>query len=560
MRYIIFILGILISLPSWGQGEYPPNYFQSPLNIPLQLAGNFGEFRPNHFHTGLDFKTQQVENLPVFAAAEGFVSRISISHSGYGNCLHVRHPNGFTTVYAHLNSFDMRIAQYVLQQQLQQEKWNIDINIDTPILAYDKGAQIALSGNTGGSVAPHLHFEIRNTETQHVVNGMHFAFDIADKTPPIVRQVGFYNAQLSVYQQTPLVKSLIKKDNNYTLNGVSVLPYIQLKLGVIADDYMDQSTNNLGVYQVMMKVDGKMVFETKVDELNFAHNKSINGYTDFKYRSQKKQWMQLLFRSANNHLSFYKVLENNATIDLSDQTAKNIELVLLDYDGNESIVNFTVQYDATLENKTLVVQNEFDVVNQPRIWSNTYYKFLSDGYAFYDQLVFQPVLGEQKQWSYGLQLHDQSIPLAQPQELYLKLLHPIPFKWHSKLVFRHEVKAQSLPGAQAQKGMKASFKEGFAFAKVKTLGYYYADIDTVAPVITIKQNNAKGIVVQVTEETTSIQQFKAFLDGKFVVFSRKGNVFTSDLTSFTAQSGNLEIVVQDENANEKRTTISVKLT
>ncbi|MFZ3274770.1 MAG: M23 family peptidase, partial [Lutibacter sp.] len=66
------------------QNTYPTDYFGSPLDIPLVLAGTFAELRPNHFHAGLDIKTQQREGLNVCASAGGYVSRIKISHWGYG--------------------------------------------------------------------------------------------------------------------------------------------------------------------------------------------------------------------------------------------------------------------------------------------------------------------------------------------------------------------------------------------------------------------------------------------------------------------------------------------
>lgn len=551
MRFLLVLFFSWIGMVT-TQAQYDKGYFRSPLGIPLYLAGNFGEFRPNHFHTGLDFKTNQVENLPVYAVADGFVSRIAVSHSGYGYCLYVQHPNGFTSVYAHLNSFDQRISNYLLEQQRKKEQWNVDVTVDSGKLVYKKGDQIALSGNTGGSIAPHLHFEIRNTLTEKVINGMHFGFPIVDKLAPVMRQVGIYDAAKSVYMQEPLIRSVS------SLQGKEwVVKVPSVRLGVIAEDFMNNSTNTLGIYKTELIVDGNLIVQTEMNELDFANNKSINGYTDYKYRATNKDWMQVLYRSQNNPLDFYKKLENNGVVDLVANKKRHIIIKLHDYDNNFNEVSFYLVYEPQgIDIKVVTAISSL----QPFKYRNTYYQFNNDGYAFYDEVPISiDVHPAVNKWSKVISVHQQNIPLAKPQELYLKLLHPIPFQWYGKLVFRHEVKAQALPGAQAQSGMKATIKNGQAFALIKTLGNYYVDIDTLAPKIKVITNNTNMVQVQVTEETTNIKSFKAYLNDKFVVFSRKGNVFTSEVPSFYEKKGVLKIIVADDNDNKSEVTVPVAL-
>ncbi len=552
-RIIFGYFLLLSSVILYAQQPYPQGYFKSPLGIELELAGNFGEFRPNHFHTGLDFKTQQKENLPVYAAAEGFVSRIAISHSGYGNCLYLQHPNGYTTVYAHLNTFDARIAAYVKTQQEQAEKWNIDVTLDTPLLYYQQGAQIALSGNTGGSVAPHLHFEIRNTATERVVNAMHFNFPIKDQVAPIIYQVGVYDAQRSIYTQAPFTYAATKnKEGAYTIaNGISV-PYHMVRLGLIAQDFMNQSVNTLGVYKTSLWVDDKLLLTTQIDELDFATNRCINAYADYQYRSQTNAWMQLLFKSQNNELNFYQTLVDNGVVALEPGTERSVKIAVSDFYGNTSELSFKIR-SATTQHLATATDT---------LWrageSNTYYskyvKFITKANAFYDDVPMKivPLLSENA-LGYGVRLHTSSVPLAQPQELYVKLLYPLAFELRSKLVFRHEVKAQFLPGANPQSGIKAVFKEGYAFALIKTLGMYQVGIDTLAPKISevskVQIDGKAAIKVQVQEESTSIKYFKAYLDGKFVVFERKGAVFTHQLATSLPKGAVLTIRASDENDN-----------
>src|SRR5689334_9775979 len=139
---------------------YPRDYFRDPLDIPIQLVSNFGELRTNHFHMGLDIRTQGRENLPVHAAAEGYISRIKIEKGGFGNAIYINHPNGYTTLYAHLNSFYPELYNYIKTKEYKEEKWEQDFDLPATLFPVKKGQLIALSGNTGASEGPHLHFEI----------------------------------------------------------------------------------------------------------------------------------------------------------------------------------------------------------------------------------------------------------------------------------------------------------------------------------------------------------------------------------------------------------------
>ncbi len=561
LRSLALLAALLYSQGTRSQAAYPKGYFRNPMDIPIDLAGNFGEFRPNHFHTGLDIKTSQKEDLPVYAAAEGFISRVSVSHSGYGNCLYLQHPNGYTTVYAHLNSFDEKIQQAVLQQQLLARQWNVDFEPDSATLYYSKGQRIAYSGNTGGSVAPHLHFEIRNTASRHVINALHFQFDIRDATPPVIRKAAVYNAAASIYLQSPSLLTAVKAPGNqYIIPQTVITTDPVIKLGLIADDYMDNSTNNLGVYKTEMYVDGQLLYRTQMDELDFAENRCINGYTDYKYKAEQQAWIQLLSRSYNNGLSFYKVLERNGEIDLSDGRVKSIRIVVSDFNGNTSELRFGVQCmqpsGAPAVSRARKVTDAFD-------YRDRHYVFKTDAYAFYDDVL----LDIRKQpgsspWSCLLQLHHNRIPLASAQELYIRLLRPVPFELRKKLVLIHEVKAQALPGAQPQTGLKASFVNGYAFARIRTMGHYFVTIDTVAPRIIAavpsewKPNTTVRVTVQ--EESTGIRSFKAFLGDQFLVFSRKGNTFSYQVPAGLPKGRHtLRITTEDENENRREQAFQV---
>jgi len=162
-----FILCCLVSF-TLGLNQpqsYPQKFFRDPLDIPMDLSANFGELRPNHWHMGLDIRTNQKSNLPVYAAADGYVSKVRIEPFGFGRVIYISHPNGLTTLYAHLNNFYPELEQYITEKQYELESWRVDLQIPRNLLQVKKGQFIAYSGNNGASQGPHLHFEIRDSRS-----------------------------------------------------------------------------------------------------------------------------------------------------------------------------------------------------------------------------------------------------------------------------------------------------------------------------------------------------------------------------------------------------------
>ena len=177
----LFVWGILIislSFSLQAQRAIPP------LEIPLLLSGNFGEFRGSHFHAGLDIKTKGRQGFKVKSILAGSIRRIKVSTSGYGKTLYVEHANGTTSVYAHLQKFAPKIEKIVKQLQYQKERFLIQSYHKNNELIVKQGEVIGYSGNTGGSLGPHLHFELRDSKTQMPLNPLTLNFDIKDNQRP----------------------------------------------------------------------------------------------------------------------------------------------------------------------------------------------------------------------------------------------------------------------------------------------------------------------------------------------------------------------------------------
>ena len=209
MKFLRFLL-LFVTFAS-AQNQFPNDFFRSPLDIPMQLSGNFGELRPNHFHAGFDFKTNQREGLNVYASGDGYISRIKISTAGYGKAIYITHPNGYTSVYGHLQKAIGKIQDKIIELQYAEKSYEIEAFFKPDELPVTKGEIIALSGNTGGSEGPHLHFEFRENKTEQIVNPLFFGLNIKDTRNPTVANLLVYpidNNSVANESKRPVILSL----------------------------------------------------------------------------------------------------------------------------------------------------------------------------------------------------------------------------------------------------------------------------------------------------------------------------------------------------------------
>jgi murein DD-endopeptidase MepM/ murein hydrolase activator NlpD len=181
------------------QKNYPKNYFGWPLKLKPDIVANFGELRPNHYHMGLDCRTDAKVNQIVVAAADGYITRVTIEPFGFGRCIVINHPNGYSTLYAHLNNFNPALEKYVTAQQYKLQSWKVDLKIPEGMFPVKKGEFISYSGSTGGSQGPHTHFEIRETKTDKVLNPMLFGMPIPDNVPPTILRLYVYDRNINDY-------------------------------------------------------------------------------------------------------------------------------------------------------------------------------------------------------------------------------------------------------------------------------------------------------------------------------------------------------------------------
>lgn len=356
MKILGFLL--LFSMAVFGQNQYPKDYFPSPLDIPLLLSGNFGELRPNHIHSGFDFKTQKKEGFNVYAAADGFVSRIKISEIGYGKAIYITHPNGFTSVYGHLQSGFGEIEKFIKNEQYKAKSYEIDINLSPDDLIVKKGDVIAISGNTGGSDGPHLHFEIRDTKSEKIINPMYFGFAsaIPDTKRPVINSLWVYpldeNSIVNQSKRPISVNLSLQDDGSYLAE--KVLATGKIGFGITNVDFDDVSWNANGEFRVQTYLNGKDDFGYLFDTFAFDETRYVNALIDYERYKKLGQRVKRLFMKNPYPLSIIKPGDSKGIITVSGNLTQNYRIEVTDFNGNTTKVFIPIQY-STMPAKILEV-------------------------------------------------------------------------------------------------------------------------------------------------------------------------------------------------------------
>ncbi|MBL7901442.1 MAG: M23 family metallopeptidase [Bacteroidia bacterium] len=299
-----------------------------PLDSPRVLTGNFGELRPNHFHTGLDFSTNGKENLQVYAIEEGYVSRIRVSPYGYGKALYITHANGKVSVYAHLNTFSLKIDKALKQEQYAKQSFEVDFYPKPWSLFVRKNEIIALSGNTGGSSGPHLHFELRDEKTEITINPLSI-YHVQDNILPVLQQLAFYD--LSDSLQPALIRNVKTEDINLSADTLD-LPGSLIGIAFEAYDQYLKKGNHNNVYETKVFLDNKLIYHHRLNEMDFADFRYVNEFCD--YRNHSK--FQKCFLPALYPHYLYPETQNKGRIILRDSKSHTLRLVLADESGNQT--------------------------------------------------------------------------------------------------------------------------------------------------------------------------------------------------------------------------------
>lgn len=517
MKKIITALFLLLPLHIVAQQEY-----RSPLDIPIYLAANFGELRPNHFHSGIDLKTDGVINKPVYAIEEGFVSRISVSPSGYGLAIYIDHPSGETSLCGHLEKFAPKIAEYVKEKQYEQQSFAIDIRLAPTTFPVKKGELVAFSGNTGSSMGPHVHFEIRETKTQRALDPLVFyKKQIKDTQPPLINGIALYpqpgegsvNNKGGVYR-TNIAKS---KSGEYLKPQDTISAWGKIGLGISAIDKMDGTNNIYGVKKVRLLCDEQEVFSSDISSFLFEQSRMINSMIDFNYWYIHKRFYMKSFVEPANKLPIYKTV-NSGYINIDQEKAYNMHYELEDIYGNKTTYRFTV----IGKKQEIPIQRPCSLA---MVWyqdnhyiSKTFTLDIPKDYL-YDNIGF--VLKKKDSPDYFSQIysvHDSYVPLND----YCRMRLEISKDTHVNKK-QYGVVTISSKGGESWAG--GVYKDGYMEVMIRELGHTYAvTYDNKAPIITpfmpAKWIVNQKISIKASDDKSGIASYKGTIDGEYVLFER----------------------------------------
>lgn len=490
--------------------EKTGNPFISPFDFPLLLSGNFGELRSNHFHGGVDFKTQGVVGKPIRCIADGYISRVTVTPGGYGQAVYITHGNGFTSVYGHLLKFSAEVQKEVETYQYGHESFVVDMEFEPGKFPLKQGEVFAWAGNEGYSFGPHLHMEIRKTDTGEYIDPLQFYIrKIKDTTAPRATHVAVY----PIAGEGVINGSSRKKVMALTSQQTPLEAWGKISLGIKAFDYMDGTTNNYGVHSVRLLVDSVEVFSSKVDGFLPNENRMINAWTDYEEYTSKRSWFM---RSRILPGNTWRMLSGNnegGIVMIDEERPYVCCYILEDLYGNRRTYRLVIKGKKqdilpARRGRHYLRWNQGNVIQQPGMEL-----VIPKGMLYEDVDLNCLVNTDSLDISFDYQLHDGPVPLHAACSLMIGLRnYPVSDMSKYYVVRKHKGKNISVGGY---------YKEGFMHAAIRELGTYSVAVDTVAPrILPLNKPQWKNgnIQFKIRDKETGIKDYKVYIDGEFTLF------------------------------------------
>jgi murein DD-endopeptidase MepM/ murein hydrolase activator NlpD len=546
-----FILALLIIGSSFAQKDIPKDYFDNPLQIPLILAGSFGELRSNHFHSGIDIKTKQVEGIPIYAPADGYVSRIKVAHFGFGKALYLKHPNGYSTVYAHLQRYDGNIQTLVKSAQYKKDRYEVELFPETADIPVKKGDLIGYTGDSGSSGGPHLHFEIRDSASRPM-NPMLFGIEVPDTKKPIINSVYAYpmglNAQVNGDTKPYKVRLKKQKDGSYKAENIEA--FGKIGFGVSSHDQQNGASNKNGVYQIKTAHNGQEKFNILFEKFSFSETRYLNRFIDYGYFKKNRSRIQKLFRESNNPLSIIKNEEDNGFISVTGGFESNFTIEVCDYLDNKVLITIPIK---GVQAKELEATKDYS--KQEYIVANGHTSLSHGKFDMYfpPQSLYQDVYLDISARGDTLSFHKDEVPIHKNVTISADIS-----------AYKTTDKSKLYLGRLNYKGVpyyRNTTLEGNTLkTRVRIFGDYVIAADTTKPKIKAINfsegkwiSSNKSLKIKIEDKESGISSYRATINGKYILteYEYKKDVLTYDFADniISDTENNLKLIVTDNVGN-----------
>jgi hypothetical protein len=562
-RFILVLVALVPCAGAFAQTEFVP-----PLNIPLLLSGNFGELRKNHFHAGLDMKTESREGLPVFAVKEGYISRIRVSPWGYGKAIYIDHPDGKTSVYGHLSFFVDSIADYVTKAQYELESFSVDLFPEPGKLAVTKGQQIALSGNSGGSGGPHLHFEIRDTQSERALNPLICGFNIKDEQSPEIKGVKIYpigdsSSVDGIGKELTFLTDKTRGNCKLVHTGPVIISG-KAGFAIHTNDQLSGTSNICGVYRVKMLVDSKLVYEHVFDELDFDQKRGIHAHRDYKqWRSDNKDF-QRAFLLPNQDLVIYRTLENKGVVEFETVGDHIVKFEVQDFKGNKSTLEIPIKSKGPAlpakgaeikASKAGAQVYKVDFEKEFSLELSNIKVHIPALHLFDDlDLTIRTVTKPAEALSEAYEIGDSDIPVLNPFDVFIPVAPGIKHDPAKLLIAKRD------PRTGKVSALEPKIENNWAKIESSDFGIFYLTVDTIAPAIAAydfkkEMKGRKKFVMKVSDNFAGVDYIEGRIDGKWIImdFDPKTASVTHyfDEKHFLHGNHKFKMIVRDTAGNEK---------
>lgn len=560
LRHLLFYLLLLISATIDAQTRYPQDYFIPPVDFQLSLSGTFAELRANHFHSGIDIRTNGEENKPIFACADGYVSRIKISAFGFGKALYIDHPNGYTTVYAHLNGFNPLIDNWIKSEQYRLEQFETDLFPPKGLLTVAQGEIICYSGNSGSSEGPHLHFEIRNTKSEMPIDPQLFGFQIKDYIRPVISGIRIYpegegatvngKTNASDFETAgwgPVYR--LKKPDTLLIGG-------DFSIGIMAYDLLNGSKNKNGVSSYTVYIDSVPAFDWLAETFSFNDTRYINSFIDYEqyYRSGQRYMRTRL--APNNKLGMYKLTDSRGVFNTTPYSLLSVKVVIKDANKNESILRFVVKGVSKIEtNKKVNGDNPtISCSKEKNNYSDKGISISIPGKSIYEDLSLSYKASKPLTTTCSPvhQVHTPEVPLHN----YIELLVAVDSAW---MKYGDKLLLAKIRQGKSPSAIGGTYEAGKISARVREFGAYAVMADTTAPVIKpLNISNGKNIAdqstirISISDNFSGISTYNAWLNKKWILmdYDAKNNLLLYKKDERLLEGSNEFLIkVEDDRGN-----------